>query len=151
MMRSMLAEVLALAPAAALADPAADLVRSVYESLAAAGDGPGGLMLLSDPDNRNRTMTPRLAAVFDAGDASDEPCIDFAPEIDAQDYDADELMRSLALDSQPADGGGATVTATFTIFGEPRTVVWSLVAGASGLLIDDISGMAGSLAATTCG
>lgn len=140
---------LALAPGIAPAQTAADLVRWVYTNLA---DDTGlGLWDLTSPSRRHEFLTPRLAAVFDANDAAtEEPCIDFAPEIDAQDYDGPELMRTLALATATTATGGQTVTATFTIFGEPRHIVWSFQPSGGQLLLDDITGASGNLADVVC-
>ena len=145
----LLATALATLPGRAPAQTATDLVRWVYTSLA--DDSGLGLWDIASASRRNEFLTPRLVAVFDAHDAATEaPCIDFAPEIDAQDYDGPELKRSLALDTVPGAGGTETITATFTIFGEPRRVVWSFVPVAGQLLLDDITGSGGSLAALDC-
>ena len=142
-----LALALATLPFRASAQGAEEIVRAIYADLAVDGLG---LWEYTSPSRRHDYLTPRLAAVFDANDtAEEEPCIDFAPEIDAQDYDGPELVRSLSL-ATATDGDTQTVVAEFAIFGEPRRVVWSFVSQGDRLYLDDISGSAGSLAAVTC-
>ncbi len=68
----------------------------------------------------------------------DTPCIDFDPAIDAQDFDRAELDRTLKLD-EIGDDTSAIVTASFAIFGEPRSVVWSLQHADGAWLITDIA------------
>lgn len=141
----------ALLPGRTPAQTAEDLVRWVYASLA--DDSGLGLWAIASPEQRVQFLTPRLAAVFDANDAAEEePCIDYAPEIDAQDYDGPELARTLQLVTETAPDGAQKITATFTIFGEARRVVWSFVPSNGAMLLDDITGTDGySLAAVTCG
>lgn len=52
-------------------------------------------------------------------------CLDFDPTLDAQDFDDAELKRTLKL-SEKIDGEGAFVTAAFSLFGQPRTINWTL-------------------------
>jgi hypothetical protein len=52
-------------------------------------------------------------------------CLDFDPTLDAQDFDEAELKRTLKL-TETVDGEGAYVTASFSLFGEPRTINWTL-------------------------
>jgi hypothetical protein len=145
----LLAFVTGLAPAASWSAGAEPFVADLYASLADTSQ-PGGLARITGPDQRRRYLTERLAAVFDAADASPEPCIDFAPELDAQDWDGAELTRTLALSTSSTDSGAEVVVARFTVFGEPREITWTFVAEGDRMLIDDISGMSGSLAALTC-
>ena len=55
----------------------------------------------------------------------DYPCVDFDPLINAQDYDEEELARTLKLEEEAGDEA-AVVTASFGIFGETRSVIWNL-------------------------
>jgi hypothetical protein len=140
----------ALVPVAALADPALDLVQRIYKSLATE-DQLNGLSLIDGPADRRTYMTERLAAVFDANDAQgEEPCIDFAPELDAQDYDPAEIEKTLKLAPTPGQDGAETIAADFTVFAEARHVVWSFLPVAGKPMLDDILGMDGSLAALDC-
>jgi hypothetical protein len=147
---AMLVAMLLALPIAARADSALDLVSRLYASIVDDSRF-AGFVPSATPDERRKIMTERLAAVLDANDAAtEEPCIDFAPELDAQDYDSAEIGATLRLTEAPTAAGGQTVTATFSIFGEPRTVVWSFVPVNGKLLLDDISGEGWNLADTVC-
>lgn len=52
-------------------------------------------------------------------------CLSYDPVIDGQDFDDNELKRTLKLEEN-IDGDGAFVTATFLLFGQPRTINWTL-------------------------
>jgi hypothetical protein len=116
--------------AAQAAEPA-DIVKYFYEN----------------PDEAFNTDNPRLGepiiAVMKAHAANDEePCIDFSPVMDAQDWDAAELKGSLKLDEK-LDGDSAAVAAAFKLFGEDRTVDWALTKQADGWKVVEISSKVG--------
>jgi len=126
--------VLGSAPAA-LAGPAADAVRYFY-------DNPGAELL---EENRDR-FTGAARAVLDANDRmwaeSEDVCIDFGITVDAQDFDEDEIARTLALDERVA-GDAAEVTARFSLFDEPRTIAWHLLQEGGAWKVADIAGLDG--------
>jgi hypothetical protein len=115
----------------AFADAPSDTVKYFYENADEA----------FNPEN------PRLGepiiAVMKAHAASDqEPCVDFSPVMDAQDWDEAEVKGSLKLDEK-LDGAFASVAATFKLFGEDRTVDWALTKGADGWKVTEISSKVG--------
>ncbi|MCC0031439.1 MAG: DUF3828 domain-containing protein [Brucellaceae bacterium] len=67
-----------------------------------------------------------LGEVFDhEAKRDDMMCLDFDPVIDAQDFDEAELASTLVLNEE-VNSDGAIVDAGFSLFGEPRSVVWTL-------------------------
>lgn len=114
-----------------LAGEASDVVRYFYDN----------------PDEAFNAENPRIAepilSVLKANAANnDEPCIDFSPVLDAQDWDDKELKDSLKLDEK-IDGDTAAVTANFKLFGEARSVDWSLAKQADGWKVTDIASKVG--------
>lgn len=107
------------ATAPAIAGPAADAVAYLYENI----DTP------FEPEQRDR-FTGSARTVLDANDAAweknQEACIDFSIVIDGQDWDAEEVARTLRLD-EAVDGNDAVVTARFSNFGGQRTLEWTLL------------------------
>ena len=113
------------APAAALAGPASNAVKFFYMP---------EVKFEADPTYRDRFTEP-VTKLFDLNDQAarnlpDEvPCIDFAPGLDAQDFDEETVARTLKL-AETLDGDSAEVTATFDLFpegdGAKREMVWSL-------------------------
>jgi Protein of unknown function (DUF3828) len=100
-----------------------------------------------NPDEAFNIENPKLGepiiAVMKAHAANDEePCVDFSPVMDAQDWDAKEVKESLKLDEK-LDGDSAAVAATFKLFGEDRTVDWALAKGAGGWKVNEISSKVG--------
>lgn len=125
-----------LAPVpAAFAGPASDVVRYFYENL--------GSETLEE--NRDRYTGP-AKAYLDANDRvwteREEVCLDFAFAIDAQDYDEEELARTLALD-ETVDGSGAVVVARFSLFGESRNIEWTLAGEGGAWKVSDVAGLDG--------
>jgi Protein of unknown function (DUF3828) len=103
-----------------------------------------------NPDEALNAGNPRLgtaiADVLKANAANDEePCIDFSPVMDAQDWDENEVKDSLKLDEK-LDGDAAAVAATFKLFGEDRTVDWALAKQADGWKVVEISSKVGEWA-----
>ncbi len=127
---------LALSFSASLAAPAlaagpADTVAAFYQKIGSE----------VDPDTRSRFTGSAEAFLNEADafwEAKQEPCISFGFSIDGQDYDEAEVAGSLAL-SEQLDGEAATVTATFSNFGRPTEIVWSLVKSGSDWLVSDIA------------
>jgi Protein of unknown function (DUF3828) len=94
----------------------------------------------------NAKLAEPILTVLKANAANDEePCIDFSPVMDAQDWDEAEVKGSLKLDEK-LDGDTASVAATFKLFGEDHTVDWSLAKQADGWKVTDISSKVGEWA-----
>lgn len=109
----------ALASTPALAGEPADLVARFYAFEVSMFDDDtsgfaGGSLAAFLEENRT------LAATQDG-----MGCLGFDPVIDGQDFDDNELKRTLKL-AERIDGDGAFVTATFLLFGQPRTINWTL-------------------------
>ena len=113
------------APPAAFAGPASNAVKFFYVP---------EVKFEADAKYRDRFTEP-VTRLFDLNDQAarnlpDEvPCIDFAPGLDAQDYDEKTVAKTLKL-AETLDGDSAEVTATFSLFPEgdnsKREMVWSL-------------------------
>lgn len=55
-------------------------------------------------------------------------CITFVPTIDGQDYDNAEIDKTLKVeDTGKGEDGAKVIAATFTLFQEPRRVLWTMV------------------------
>ena len=134
----------AIPAAPAFAGEPAEAVRYFYENLG----------MESDPPNRERFTGPALA-FFNAADAAwlrDETnCIEFGFPVDAQDFDENEIARTLTLD-EDVEGAAATVTAKFDNFGRGTQIEWTLQETASGWLVSDIAspGNAWRVSTMTC-
>jgi hypothetical protein len=118
----------------ALASEPSDVVKYFYEN----------------PDEAFNTENPKLGepilSVMKAHAANDEePCVDFSPVMDAQDWDEAEVKGSLKLDEK-LDGDTASVAAAFKLFGEDRTVDWTLTKQADGWKVVEISSKVGEWA-----
>ncbi|TGQ41242.1 DUF3828 domain-containing protein [Mesorhizobium sp. M00.F.Ca.ET.216.01.1.1] len=113
------------APAAALAGPASNAVKFFYVP---------AVKFEADAKYRDRFTEP-VTKLFDLNDQvqkakpDEVPCIDFAPGLDAQDFDQKTVAKTLKL-AEAVDGDSAEVTATFSLFPEgddsKREMVWSL-------------------------
>ncbi len=124
----------------ALAAPA-DTVRFFYDDVAMRWVG----------DNQDRFTGPALA-FLQANERAwtvEDVCLDFDPVIDGQDFDEEEVRSTLEL-SEHVSGGNARVTARFTLFGEPREVVWTLTSAAGAWKVTDIAGEAWALSELPC-
>lgn len=134
-----------LVAAPALAGPAADAVRFFY-------DHPGVEL---EAQNRDRFTGP-ARAFLDANDRSweenGEVCLDFSFAIDGQDFDEEEVAGTLVL-GEAARGAGALVTASFSLFGEPRSVEWSLALDGGAWKVEDVAapGSGWRLSEFSCG
>ncbi len=143
-MRLALALALFVTGTAAYAGPATDAVQFFYKEIGAE----------YDPANRDRFVDP-ARAVLTANEKSEEPCLDFGLATDAQDYDDQELARSLKF-AEDVTGSEATVTASFRLFAgdseNDKEIVWSLRKVGSGWKISDIGQANGSwrLSEFTC-
>ena len=132
---------LALIAVPAFAGEPTDIVRAYYAN-------PGSEVM---PENRAKLTGP-LLDLLEASEASwdrDETvCLDFAFSIDAQDFDQEEITKSLKLD-ETVSADTAKVTANFTNFDNPTTVEWTLVHSASGWLVSDIASLTSDWRAST--
>jgi hypothetical protein len=117
-LRKILIICLLAAPSLAVGQSPSDTVRFFY-------DNPGFEL---DPANRELYALP-ARAVLDQHDlvweTKEDLCIDFSPAFDAQDFDEAELERTLEI-YEEIEADIADVFASFTLFGEPREIVWSL-------------------------
>ncbi len=114
----------------AFAGEPSDIVKYFYEN----------------PDEAFNTENPKLGepilTVMKAHAANEEPCVDFSPVMDAQDWDEAEVKGSLKLDEK-LDGDTGSVAATFKLFGEERTIDWGLTKQAGGWKVTEISSKVG--------
>jgi hypothetical protein len=127
-----------------------DLVRWIYTSLPQPG---GSLGYVTSEAERDRYLSHRLAAFFAAddsyGDDMQSACLDFGPAIPGNDYNAAEIVRSLAVSTE-VDGAQTRVKAAFTTFGEPVEIVYSFVVEDGLWQLDDIAGPGYRLSEIPC-
>ncbi|MBX3531441.1 MAG: DUF3828 domain-containing protein [Rhizobiaceae bacterium] len=97
------------------ADRIADVYRDVAPSLTARTKN-----LFTGPAARQ--FSARDRAVANGGEMG---CVDFDMSLDAQDYDEDELARTLRLD-ETVNGDDAIVVAHFDLFGRPTEIEWTM-------------------------
>lgn len=118
MIRNAIIVALGLAALPAHAGEASDAVRWFYDNVGAE----------SEPENRHR-FTGAARDYLDANDRvwaeREEVCLDFGLTVDAQDYDEGEIARTLEL-RESVQNDEAIVMARFSMFGEPRTLEWTL-------------------------
>ncbi|MHB1103301.1 MAG: DUF3828 domain-containing protein [Devosia sp.] len=95
------------------------------------------------PEDLFELYSPTLTELWEAMEArtpeGEVGAIDFDPFINAQDYE----IKDLAIGDAAIDGDQAIVMATFTNFGEPREMRFTLVRRAEGWKIDDIEALSG--------
>ncbi len=93
-----------------------------------------------------------LEAADKTNDSTDGPCIDFMLSVDGQDFDEDELKKTLDITEAKA-GDQATVVAKFVSFEVPMEVVWSLEVVDGEWKVSDISSKSGewTLSKVECG
>jgi hypothetical protein len=115
----------------ALSGPAADVVAEIYANLGRESDL-SMRALYADPALGVLNRNDEAWALGETG------CIDFSFAVDAQDWDDEEIARSLMLTETPSEGG-VLVTAEFSLFGEPRTLEWTLVEDAESWLVADVA------------
>lgn len=124
---------LAIASVPVLAGEPSDVVKAFY-------DDPGSEYQL---ENRDRFVDPVLN-FLNASDAAwnrDETiCIDFVFSIDGQDFDLEEIAKTLKLD-ETVKGDTATVLAHFNNFDQPTEVEWTFKHEASGWKVSDIASL----------
>lgn len=125
---------LAIASVPVLAGEPSDVVKAFY-------DDPGSEYQL---ENRDRFVDPVLN-FLNASDAAwnrDETiCIDFVFSIDGQDFDLEEIAKTLKLD-ETVKGDTATVLAHFNNFDQPTEIEWTLKHDAGVWLVSDIASAA---------
>lgn len=156
MLRTCLA-FLVLAAASAgpgLAQTPEEIVRWIYLSRAqTAAPGAQGLEYLTAPARRAQFFTRRMVAFLGADDSHGgnlaTACLDFAPDIPGNDFDAGEIARTLVL-SHAGGAGHQSVTATFTSFGQPAQITYDFVAEDGFMRIDDIAGPGYRLSRIPC-
>ncbi len=137
LIRAILSAALFIATAqAALAGPPSDAVGWFYSHV---GDE-------ALPENRDRFTGP-AKDFLDANDKAwkerEYICLDFGITVDGQDFDADEIAKTLNLDEQ-VKGDDATVTASFKLFGEPRKIEYLLAKEDGDWKVADVVSLTGN-------
>jgi hypothetical protein len=131
----------------AAAQSAVDVVRAIYDN----------------PEAANAWRDGEAAALGDYAGAALETllahnrlaerdgygCIDFDFVIAGQDYDADELARTLTLEDR-TEGENATVWASFRQFGAPALVEWWLTLSEGRWQVTDVAGIGWTLSGINC-
>jgi hypothetical protein len=121
-----------------------EIVRWIYAStVQPQPTAARGLDYLSAPEQRGQYFSRRMVAFYDAndtyGDNLAEACLDFGFAIPGQDYDAAEILGSLAITAAP--GADRTrVVARFTTFGQPAEIIYDFIPEDGFWKIDDIAG-----------
>ncbi|MCW4113826.1 YbjP/YqhG family protein [Aurantimonas sp. MSK8Z-1] len=118
-------------PALAWADDPVEAVRAFYKP-------PFEAEL-----DASRYTDPALAVIQTAHDGNTEgegSCLDFSIAIDGQDYDDEEITRTLRLAEEPAGSGEARVTASFSNFDTQQEVVWTLRQVSGDWKVADVEG-----------
>ena len=118
MKRFILSAALALLAAPAFAQDPTEAVQFFYND-------PGSELSTENRDRFVGKAKDVLDAADKEADSDNGPCIDFMMSVDGQDFDDDELKKSLNLAGGIA-GDTATVKATFKQFGEDAEIIWSL-------------------------
>lgn len=131
-----------------------EIVRWIYLSRTQpAAPGLQGLEYLASHAQRTRFFSRRMVAFLAANDSHGGDlatvCLDFAPDIPGNDYDAQEIARTLTLAST-GDAMRKTVTAWFTSFGQPAQISYDFVLEDGFLRIDDIAGPGFRLSLIPC-
>jgi hypothetical protein len=89
--------------------------------------------------SQDARYTPRIEALRAEceawADANEEICIDFDKFIMAQDYE----LTDLKFETEADDGNTAKVKASFNNFGRPTVVVFDLIHGDQGWVIDEMT------------
>ena len=130
------------ASATARAQSPEETVRWIYASRLQPGPDQG-LSYLSAPTRRRDYFTRRIVAFFDANDTYGDDlmmsCVDFSFDIPGQDFDAQEIIQTLAI-SSTGDTARQSVTASFTSFGQPAQITYDFIPEDGFWRIDDIAG-----------
>ncbi|MEX6506521.1 DUF3828 domain-containing protein [Jiella sp. M17.18] len=98
----------------------------------------------ADERDASRFVDPALETIkrANSGPAGEESCLDFSFVFDGQDFDAEEVAKTLTLDAK-ADGGKAIVTADFKNFGQDENLVWTLVQKDGAWKVADVESVIG--------
>ncbi|MGR3565679.1 MAG: hypothetical protein ACU0FH_05985 [Heliomarina sp.] len=131
-----------------------DTVRWIYTSLSQPGSAEQkGFAYFRAPERRAQYMTNRMVTLFNAndtyGDDLASACIDFAPEIPGNDFDAAEIARTLQTTAE-GDDQALSVTAQFSNFGTPAEIVYDFIPEDGFWKIDDIAGPGWRLSQIPC-
>lgn len=118
MKRLILSIMLGLNAAPAFAQDPTEAVRFFYND-------PGSELATENRDRFAGKAKDVLDAADKEADSDNGPCIDFMPSVDGQDFDDEELKKSLKLSGAMA-GDSGSVQATFKQFGEDATIFWTL-------------------------
>lgn len=104
--------------ASAHAGAASEVVASLYDSVGMEAD----IALRDFYTDPALTRLNQNDAAFDRGG---ERCIDFGIAVDGQDFDADEIARTLDL-SEEGEDDRTRVVASFSNFGQATRIEWTL-------------------------
>lgn len=119
-----------------------DIIRWVYQSHSQSGPA-NGIHHLAAPEQRAQFFSRRMVAFFEANDSYGNDlasaCLDFALDIPGNDFDAQEIVRTLSVSSS-GDADRPSVTASFTTFGQPAQIIYDFISEDGFMRIDDIAG-----------
>jgi hypothetical protein len=91
------------------ADQPEQIIRKMYSDLLNGNFGGD----ITSKNNRTKYLVPSLARLYDANDAGDDmgkpPCIDFNILVAGQDFDANQLRKSLSIRQTSNDGTRAEI------------------------------------------
>ena len=118
MKRTLIATVFAVFSSQALAGTPIDAVQFFYND-------PGEELNMANINRFTGAAKAMLEAADKTTDSTDGPCIDFMLSVDGQDFDEQELKKTLDITEAKA-GDQATVVAKFVSFETPMEVTWSL-------------------------
>ncbi len=118
MKRLILSAAFALMAAPAFAQDPTEAVQYFYND-------PGSELATENRDRFVGKAKEVLDAADKEADSDNGACIDFMLSVDGQDFDEDELKKSLNLAGAMA-GDSASVEATFKQFGEDVKINWTL-------------------------
>ena len=101
-----------------------ELVRQIYLALGTpASQSDYQITTMISPTYRDRYFTPEIVALFEINDTYGDDlifgCVPIPLILSGNDFMADEIHRTLALDTQ-TQGNRQVVEARFTNFGEPN-------------------------------
>ena len=123
----------ALPPVTALAnEDAISTVRAFYEQ-------PD-----RDEHDPSRFTGPALETLKRAaaeGGGGEESCLDFSFVFDAQDWDQEEVQRTLKLSDELRSDGSDVVTADFSSFGDKQELLWTLQKVGDGWKVADVESL----------
>ncbi|MCB1311930.1 MAG: hypothetical protein KDK29_08605 [Sedimentitalea sp.] len=119
-----------------------EIVRWIYVSQTLPGAAKG-YAHLSAPGQREQFLSRRMIAFHAANDSHGgdvaSACVDFAFDIPGNDFDAQEIARTLSVTAE-GDAGRRVVTARFSNFGTPAQIAYDFVPEDGFWRIDDIAG-----------